>query len=105
MTDYKYSKPYIPASLAKQLDDRQKQLLSSPQGLDCSQEQEHPILGKNGKPLTCTIRLDPRTNGVVYDFASMRRQEQQEQQNRLPELQQETAQETDSPSKNRGRKR
>ncbi len=105
MTDYKYSKPYIPASLAKQLDDRQKKLLSSPQGLDCSQEKEHPILGKNGKPLTCIIRLDPRTNGVVYDFASIRRQELQEQQNRQPDPQQEAAQETDSPSKSRGRKR
>lgn len=62
MTDYKFSRPYISPQLDKQLDDRQRTALLSPEGLDCSKEKEHPILGKNGKPLTCILRIDPRSN-------------------------------------------
>lgn len=80
MTDYRYSKPYIPESLSKQLDERQLAAVKSPEGLDCSKEKARPILGRNGKPLSCIIRLNPRTNGVDYDFTNLRRQEQQASQ-------------------------
>lgn len=83
MTDYQFSRPYISPQLDKQLDDRQRTALLSPEGLDCSREKEHPILGKNGKALNCILRIDPRSNGVVYDFSQQRRQEQQEK--RQPE--------------------
>ena len=72
--------------------------LKSPEGLDCSKEKEHPVLGKNGKPLTCILRIDPRSNSVVYDFSQQRRQEQQEKQ----DTKQEQAQE---PEKNQGQGR
>ena len=80
MTDYHFSRPYISPQLDKQLDDRQRTALLSPEGLDCSREKEHPILGKNGKALNCILRIDPRSNGVVYDFSQQRRREQQEKQ-------------------------
>lgn len=98
MTDYKYSKPYISPALAERLDERQLNALKSPEGLDCSKEKEHPILGKNGRPLTCILRIDPSTNGVVYDFSQQRRREQQEKQ----DTKQEQAQE---PEKNQGQGR
>ncbi|MEG2064629.1 MAG: DUF3945 domain-containing protein [Alistipes sp.] len=101
MTDYKFSKPYISPSLDRQFDDRQRAAVMSPAGLDCSQEKERPVLGKNGKPLSCILRVDPATNGVVYDFSNMRRQEQQQKQ----EQRQEQGQEADFPKQNRGRKR
>lgn len=59
MTDYQFSRPYISPQLDKQLDDRQRTALLSPEGLDCSKEKEHPILGKNGKALNCILRIDP----------------------------------------------
>ncbi|EKC76351.1 hypothetical protein OBE_00891, partial [human gut metagenome] len=78
-----------------------------PEGLDCSKEKAHPILGKNGKPLSCIIRLNPQTNGVDYDFTNLRRQEQQTSQSKQqgqeqkPPQKQEPAPEAPS----RGRKR
>ncbi len=99
MTEYEYSRPYIPESLNKQLDDRQRAELMSPVGLDCSKEKEHPILGKNGKPYTCILRIDPKSNGVVYDFANLRRQEQEQQQSNRQQVQE------DEPKQGRGRKR
>ena len=84
MTDYQFSRPYISPQLDKQLDERQRTALLSPEGLDCSKEKDHPILGKNGKALTCILRIDPRSNGVVYDFSQQRRQEQQEKQQQEP---------------------
>jgi len=99
MTEYEYSRPYIPESLDKQLDDRQRAELMSPGGLDCSKEKEHPILGKNGKPYTCILRIDPKSNGVVYDFANLRRQEQEQQQSNRQQVQK------DEPKQGRGRKR
>ena len=98
MTDYQFSKPYISPALAERLDERQLNALKSPEGLDCSKEKEHPVLGKNGKPLTCILRIDPRSNSVVYDFSQQRRQEQQEKQ----DTKQEQAQE---PEKNQGQGR
>lgn len=80
MTDYQFSRPYISPQLDRQLDDRQRTALLSPEGLDCSKEKERPILGKNGKALSCILRIDPRSNGVVYDFSQQRRLEQQEKQ-------------------------
>ena len=98
MTDYAYSRPYIPQSLDKQLDDRQRAALTGPDGLDCSKEKEGPILGKNGKPYTCVLRIDPKSNGVVYDFSNQRRQEQEQRQsNRQAQ--------DDEPKQSRGRKR
>ena len=98
MTDYAYSRPYIPQSLDKQLDDRQRAALTGPDGLDCSKEKERPILGKNGKPYTCVLRIDPKSNGVVYDFSNQRRQEQEQRQsNRQAQ--------DDEPKQSRGRKR
>ena len=82
MTDYKFSRPYISPQLDKQLDDRQRTALLSPEGLDCSKEKEHPILGKNGKALNCILRIDPRSNSVVYDFSQQRRQEQEKQESK-----------------------
>ena len=39
MTDYQFSRPYIsPQQPDKQLDDRQRTALLSPEGLDCSKE-------------------------------------------------------------------
>ena len=102
MTDYKFSRPYISPQLDKQLDDRQRTGLLSPEGLDCSKEKEHPILGKNGKPLTCILRIDPRSNSVVYDFSQQRRQEQQEKQEQKAEKAQEQAPDQ---GQGRGRKR
>lgn len=101
MTDYKFSKPYISPTLDRQLDDRQRAALLSPEGLDCSKEKERPILGKNGKALSCVLRIDPSTNGVVYDFSRLRNQEQQQKQ----EQRQVQGQEADSPKQGRGRKR
>lgn len=98
MTDYKFSKPYISPALAERLDERQLNALKSPEGLDCSKEKEHPVLGKNGKPLTCILRIDPRSNSVVYDFSQQRRREQQEKQ----EAKQDQTQE---PEKNQGQGR
>ena len=102
MTDYKFSRPYISTQLDKQLDDRQRTALLSPEGLDCSKEKEHPILGKNGKALNCILRIDPRSNGVVYDFSQQRRQEQQEKQEQKAEKTQEQAPDQ---GQGRGRKR
>ena len=105
MTDYKFSRPYISPQLDKQLDDRQRTALLSPEGLDCSKEKEHPILGKNGKPLTCILRIDPRSNSVVYDFSQQRRQEQEKQESKQ-EHKAETAQEqAPDQGQGRGRKR
>ena len=98
MTDYTYSRPYIPQSLDKQLDDRQRKELMGPNGLDCSKEKEHPILGKNGKPYSCILRIDPKSNGVVYDFSNQRRQEQEQQQSTRQT-------QDDEPKQSRGRKR
>lgn len=84
MTDYQFSRPYISPQLDRQLDERQRTALLSPEGLDCSKEKERPILGKNGKALGCILRIDPRSNGVVYDFSQQRRQEQQEKQQQEP---------------------
>lgn len=81
MTDYRYSKPYIPESLSKQLDERQLAAVKSPEGLDCSKEKARPILGRNGKPLVYHP-AQPRTNGVDYDFTNLRRQEQQASQSK-----------------------
>ena len=102
MTDYQFSRPYISPQLDKQLDDRQRMALLSPEGLDCSKEKEHPILGKNGKALNCILRIDPRSNGVVYDFSQLRRQEQQEKQEQKAEKMQEQAPDQ---GQGRGRKR
>ena len=102
MTDYQFSRPYISPQLDKQLDDRQRTALLSPEGLDCSKEKEHPILGKNGKALNCILRIDPRSNGVVYDFSQQRRQEQQEKQEQKAEKAQEQAPDQ---GQGRGRKR
>lgn len=106
MTDYQFSRPYISPQLDKQLDERQRTALLSPEGLDCSKEKEHPILGKNGKALTCILRIDPRSNGVVYDFSQQRRQEQQEKQQQEPKESKaaEQSQEADQ-GQGRGRKR
>lgn len=105
MTDYKFSRPYISPQLDKQLDDCQRTALLSPEGLDCSKEKEHPILGKNGKPLTCILRIDPRSNSVVYDFSQQRRQEQEKQESKQ-EHKAETAQEqAPDQGQGRGRKR
>lgn len=93
---------YISPQLDKQLDDRQRTALLSPEGLDCSKEKEHPILGKNGKALNCILRIDPRSNGVVYDFSQQRRQEQQEKQEQKAEKAQEQAPDQ---GQGRGRKR
>ena len=79
-----------------------RQALLSPEGLDCSKEKEHPILGKNGKALNCILRIDPRSNGVVYDFSQQRRQEQQEKQEQKAEKAQEQAPDQ---GQGRGRKR
>lgn len=103
MTDYKFSRPYISPQLDKQLDDRQRTALKSPEGLDCSKEKERPILGKNGKALNCILRIDPRSNSVVYDFSQQRRQEQEKQESKQ-EQKAETAQEQ-APDQGRGRKR
>ena len=101
MTDYKFSRPYI----SPQLDDRQRTALLSPEGLDCSKEKEHPILGKNGKALNCILRIDPRSNSVVYDFSQQRRQEQEKQESKQ-EQKAETAQEqAPDQGQGRGRKR
>ena len=98
MTDYAYSRPYIPQSLDKQLEDRQRRELMGPDGLDCSKEKDRPILGKNGKPYSCILRIDPKSNGVVYDFSNQRRQEQEQRQsNRQAQ--------DDEPKQSRGRKR
>ena len=106
MTDYQFSRPYISPQLDKQLDDRQRTALLSPEGLDCSKEKEHPIQGKNGRALNCILRIDPRSNGVVYDFSQQRRQEQQEKQESKQEQKAETAQEqTPDQGQGRGRKR
>ena len=105
MTDYRYSKPYIPESLSKQLDERQLAAVKSPEGLDCSKEKARPILGRNGKPLSCIIRLNPRTNGVDYDFTNLRRQEQQASQSKQSEQKQSSKQETAPETPSRGRKR
>ena len=102
MTDYQFSRPYISPQLDKQLDERQRTALLSPEGLDCSKEKEHPILGKNGKALNCILRIDPRSNGVVYDFSQQRRQEQQEKQEQKAEKAQEQAPDQ---GQGRGRKR
>ncbi len=104
MTDYQFSRPYISPQLDKQLDDRQRSALLSPEGLDCSKEKDHPILGKNGKALSCILRIDPRSNSVVYDFSQQQRQEQQEkrQQESKESQSHEQAQE---PGRGRGRKR
>ena len=107
MTDYKFSKPYISPALAERLDERQLNALKSPEGLDCSKEKEHPVLGKNGKPLTCILRIDPRSNSVVYDFSQQRRQEQEKQESKQ-EQKAETAQEQapdQGQGQGRGRKR
>lgn len=105
MTDYKFSRPYISPQLDKQLDDRQRTALLSPEGLDCSKEKEHPILGKNGKALNCILRIDPRSNSVVYDFSQQRRQEQEKQESKQ-EQKVETAQEqAPDQGQGRGRKR
>ncbi len=98
MTDYAYNRPYIPASLDKQLDDRQRAALTGPDGLDCSKEKEKPILGKNGKPYTCVLRIDPKSNGVVFDFSNQRRQEQEQKQHNLQAR-------SEEPKQSRGRKR
>lgn len=106
MTDYQFSRPYISPQLDKQLDDRQRTTLLSPEGLDCSKEKEHPILGKNGRALNCILRIDPRSNSVVYDFSQQRRQEQQEKQEPKQEQKAETAQEqAPDQGQGRGRKR
>ena len=108
MTDYQFSRPYISPQLDKQLDERQRTALLSPEGLDCSKEKDHPILGKNGKALTCILRIDPRSNGVVYDFSQQRRQEQQEKQQQEPKESKaaEQSQEADQgQGQSRGRKR
>ena len=108
MTDYQFSRPYISPQLDKQLDERQRTALLSPEGLDCSKEKDHPILGKNGKALTCILRIDPRSNGVVYDFSQQRRQEQQEKQQQEPKESKaaEQSQEADQgQGQGRGRKR
>lgn len=107
MTDYRYSKPYIPESLSKQLDERQLAAVKSPEGLDCSKEKARPILGRNGKPLSCIIRLNPRTNGVDYDFTNLRRQEQQASQSKQQgqEQKQPQKQEPTPEAPSRGRKR
>lgn len=105
MTDYRYSKPYIPESLSKQLDERQLAAVKSPEGLDCSKEKARPILGRNGKPLSCIIRLNPRTNGVDYDFTNLRRQEQQASQTKQQEQKQPSKQEPTPEAPSRGRKR
>ena len=78
--------------------------LKSPEGLDCSKEKEHPVLGKNGKPLTCILRIDPSTNGVVYDFSQQRRREQQEKQE-TKQGQQENKEQTQEPEQNQGQGR
>lgn len=104
MTDYQFSRPYISPQLDKQLDERQRTALLSPEGLDCSKEKEHPILGKNGKALNCILRIDPRSNGVVYDFSQQRRQEQQEKQEQKAEKAQEQAPDQGQ-GQGRGRKR
>ena len=105
MTDYKFSRPYISPQLDKQLDDRKRTALLSPEGLDCSKEKEHPILGKNGKALNCILRIDPRSNSVVYDFSQQRRQEQEKQESKQ-EQKAETAQEqAPDQGQGRGRKR
>lgn len=108
MTDYQFSRPYISPQLDKQLDERHRTALLSPEGLDCSKEKDHPILGKNGKALTCILRIDPRSNGVVYDFSQQRRQEQQEKQQQEPKESKaaEQSQEADQgQGQSRGRKR
>ena len=108
MTDYQFSRPYISPQLDKQLDERQRTALLSPEGLDCSKEKDHPILGKNGKALTCILRIDPRSNGVVDDFSQQRRQEQQEKQQQEPKESKaaEQSQEADQgQGQSRGRKR
>lgn len=108
MTDYKFSRPYISPQIDKQLDGRQRTALLSPEGLDCSKEKDHPILGKNGKALNCILRIDSRTNGVVYDFSQQRRQEQQEKQQQEPKESQarEQSQEPEQgQGQGRGRKR
>lgn len=108
MTDYQFSRPYISPQLDKQLDERQRTALLSPEGLDCSKEKDHPILGKNGKALSCILRIDPRSNGVVYDFSQQRRQEQQEKQQQEPKESKaaEQSQEADQgQGQGRGRKR
>lgn len=105
MTDYRYSKPYIPESLSKQLDERQLAAVKSPEGLDCSKEKARPILGRNGKPLSCIIRLNPRTNGVDYDFTNLRRQEQQASQTKQQEQKQPSKQKPTPEAPSRGRKR
>ena len=105
MTDYRFSRPYISPQIDRQLDDRQRAALLSPEGLDCSQEKEHPILGKNGKALNCILRIDPRSNSVVYDFSQQRRQEQEKQESKQ-EHKAETAQEqAPDQGQGRGRKR
>ena len=101
MTDYKFSKPYISPALAERLDERQLNALKSPEGLDCSKEKEHPVLGKNGKPLTCILRIDPSSNSVVYDFSQQRRREQQEKQ----ETKQENKEQAQEPEQNQGQGR
>ncbi len=105
MTDYVFSRPYISPSLDQQLDDRQRAALLSPEGLDCSKEQEHPIKGKNGKVLSCLLRMDPKSNSVVYDFSNLRRQEQQNrsQQQDAAKAQAPASEAAEKPS--RGRKR
>ena len=70
MTDYQFSRPYISPQLDKQLDDRQRTALLSPEGLDCSKEKEHPILGKNGK---AQQRLCDFAGLVGGDFQKMKR--------------------------------
>lgn len=106
MTDYKFSRPYISPQIDRQLDDRQRAALLSPEGLDCSKEKEHPILGKNGKTLNCILRIDPRSNGVVYDFSQQRRQEQQEQQRQQQEPQEtQTAEQSQGADQGQGQGR
>ena len=106
MTDYRFSRPYISPQIDRQLDDRQRAALLSPEGLDCSQEKDRPILGKNGKALSCILRIDPRSNGVVYDFSQQRRQEQQEKQQQEPQESKAQEQAPDAGhTQGRGRKR
>lgn len=82
MTDYRYSKPYIPESLSKQLDERQLAAVKSPEGLDCSKEKaarfsdatasrSHVLSGSTPGPTvwtttsrTCAVRSSrpPRQN-------------------------------------------
>ena len=106
MTDYRFSRPYISPQIDRQLDDRQRAALLSPEGLDCSKEKDRPILGKNGKALSCILRIDPRSNGVVYDFSQQRRQEQQEKQQQEPQESKAQEQAPDAGhTQGRGRKR